>query len=219
MSEWAAWGTSVGTLALAGVTLVAVRSSNRSARVAERSLLVGTRPVLACARPQDPVEQVQFADGRVLEVGAGRALACSEGEAIYLAIPLRNVGAGIAQLRAYHLDAASAVRAAEDARGVALHRRGDPAPEESSFTRQQRDLHVPAGDVGFWQAALRDPSSELFAATDEAIRTGGRLTVDILYGDHEGGQLAIARFVLLPSSDGRWRCDATHYWNLPPGRG
>jgi hypothetical protein len=215
MSEWAAWGTSVGTLALAGVTLTAVRSSNRSARVAERSLLVGMRPVLACGRPQDPIEQVQFADGRVFEVGAGGALACREGDAIYLAIPLRNVGAGIAQLRAYHLEAASAQGAAEDERGVALHRRGDLAPEESLFTRQQRDLHVPAGDVGFWQAALRDPSSDLYASTDEAIQTGGRLTVDILYGDHDGGQPAIVRFVLLPTGNGRWRCDATRYWSPP----
>jgi hypothetical protein len=214
MSEWAAWGTSVGTLALAGVTLAAVRSSNRSARVAERSLLVGMRPVLAAGRPQDPVEQVQFADGRVFEVGAGRALACHEGETIYLAIPLRNVGAGIAQLRAYRLQAASAQRAAEDARGIALHRRGDSPPEPSLFTRQQRDLYVPAGDAGFWQAALRDPDTELYASADEAIQAGGRLTVEVLYGDHEGGQLAIARFVLLPSGDGRWRCDATRYWSL-----
>ena len=37
MTDWAAWGTAVGTLALAGTTLVAVRSSNRSARIAEET--------------------------------------------------------------------------------------------------------------------------------------------------------------------------------------
>jgi len=44
MTDWAAWGTSAGTLALAGATFAAIRSSNRSARIAERGLLPG------CAR-------------------------------------------------------------------------------------------------------------------------------------------------------------------------
>ena len=34
MTEWAAWGTTVGTLALAGATFVTLRTSNRSARIA-----------------------------------------------------------------------------------------------------------------------------------------------------------------------------------------
>ena len=54
MTDWAAWGTSVGTLVLAGATFAAVRSSNRSARVAERTLLVGLRPLLVTSRAQDP---------------------------------------------------------------------------------------------------------------------------------------------------------------------
>jgi hypothetical protein len=39
--------------------------------------------------------------------------------------------------------------------------------------------------------------------------------VDVLYGDHEGGQPSVARFVLLPEA-GSWRCDAVRYWSLPP---
>jgi hypothetical protein len=42
----------------------------------------------------------------------------------------------------------------------------------------------------------------------------GATFVDILYADHEGGQPAIARFVLLPEA-GSWRCDATRHWSLP----
>ena len=33
---------------------------------------------------------------------------------------------------------------------------------------------------------------------DEAIARRGRITVDLLYGDHEGGQPTMSRFVLLP---------------------
>ena len=41
MTDWASWGTAAGTLVLAGATFAAIRSSNRSARIAERSLLAG----------------------------------------------------------------------------------------------------------------------------------------------------------------------------------
>jgi hypothetical protein len=71
-----------GTLVLAGATFAAVRSSNRSARIAERTLLVGLRPVLTPSRRGDPGKQVQYADGRMFEVGAGRAMVREEGGAI-----------------------------------------------------------------------------------------------------------------------------------------
>ena len=219
MTDWAAWGTSIGTLVLAGATFVAVRSSSRMARIAERTLLAEQRPVLATSRRHDPAEQIQFADGREFDVGSAMALVHQAGDVIYLAIPLRNVGAGIAHLHGYRLEPESADRVRNDPRGPARHRRGDTAPARSSFAEQQRDLYVAAGDVGFWQAALRDPRTDLHAAMEAAIRTAGRITVDLLYGDHEGDQATIARFVLLPGEEDRWRCDVTRYWNLESGEG
>jgi hypothetical protein len=214
VTDWAAWGTSVGTLVLAGATFAAVRSSNRSARIAERTLLVGLRPVLSPSRSQDPAEQVQFADGRVFQVEGGRATVRNDADAIYLAIPLRNVGAGIAVLRGYRLEAESAERVAQDPLGAARHMRGDMAPDRSAFSEQQRDLYVAAGDSGFWQAALRDPRSDRYQDVLGAIRTAGRIIVDLFYADHEGGQPTITRFVLLPSDGGDWRCDVTRQWSL-----
>ena len=130
MTDWAAWGTSVGTLVLAGATFAAVRSSNRSARVAERTLLVGLRPLLVPSRAEDPAEQIQFADGRTFAVGDGRAMVRHEDGVIYLAIPLRNVGSGIAVLHGYHLEPEGAEKVAQDPLGPARHRRGDPAPDD-----------------------------------------------------------------------------------------
>jgi hypothetical protein len=218
MTEWAAWGTSIGTLVLAGATFAAVRSSNRSARVAERALLAGLRPVLTPSRPEDPSEQVQFADGRVFEVGGGGATVRDEHGVIYLALPLRNAGAGTALLRGYHIEAESAQDVAQDPLGPARHRRGDQAPDPSTFSEQQRDLFVASGGLGFWQAALRDPGERRYERTRDAIGTAGRITVDLLYTDHEGGQPTITRFVLLPGTDGRWRCDVTRYWSLQEAR-
>jgi hypothetical protein len=164
VADWATLsevGTAVGTLVLAGATFAAVRSANRAARVAERALLVGLRPVLVPSRREDPDEQVQFADGRVFAVHAGSALVGQADGVIYLAIALRNVGAGIAVLRGYHLEPHDAQRVAEDPLGPARHRRGDRAPDASRFADQQRDLYVAAGEAGFWQAALRDPQADL----------------------------------------------------------
>lgn len=214
MTDWAAWGTSIGTLVLAGATFVAVRSSSRAARIAERSLLAGLRPFLAPSRPEDPGEHVQFADGRVLEARAGRALVCHDGDVIYLAIPLRNFGTGFAVLRAYRIEAESAGQVAADPRGPARHRQGDRAPGLPAFSVQQRDLYVPPGSLGFWQAALRDPGSARYREAEAAIRTAGRITIDLLYADHEGGQPTVTRFVLLPGDGQHWRCDTTRHWNL-----
>jgi hypothetical protein len=217
MTDWAGWGTSVGTLALAGATVAAIRSSNRSARIAERALLSGLRPLLVVAGREDPAQEVQFADGRVFEASAREPLFRPQPDAVYLAIPLRNAGSGIAQLLGYRLEPVPAERVLSDPLGPALHRRGAPPPALADFAEQQRDLYIAAGDVGFWQAALRDPTSELYAATLEAHRTRGRLTIDLLYGDLEGGQPTISRFVLLPRASGAWRCDSSHHWReLPP---
>jgi len=80
--------------------------------------------------------------------------------------------------------------------------------------RLTRDIYVPARDVGFWQGAFRDPSAPGFAEAKAAIEAEDPLTVDILYGDHEGGQRTVTRFALLPHSDGVWLASAGRYWNV-----
>jgi hypothetical protein len=55
---------------LAVATFSSVRSANRSARVAERSLLVGLRPILIPSREDDPPERIRFGDNQTLIVAA-----------------------------------------------------------------------------------------------------------------------------------------------------
>ena len=38
--------------------------------------------------------------------------------------------------------------------------------------------------------------------------------VDLLYGDHEGGQRMISRFVIRPLDDGQWLASVGRHWNL-----
>jgi hypothetical protein len=206
-------GTAAGTLVLAGATFVAVRAAARSTRIAERALLAAQRPVLAPGGPDDSAVSVQFADGRVFPVGNGHALVQLDEGVIYLAIPLCNVGAGLAMLRGYRIQGEPAGEIAQDPRGIARHLRDDPLPQLRAFSPQQRDLLIGTSRVGFWQAAFRDPETPVHKEIARAAETGGRITVDVLYGDHEGNQPSVTRFVLLPEA-GSWRCDATRYWGL-----
>jgi hypothetical protein len=205
----ASLATAAGTLVLAIATFSSTRSANRAARVSERALNVGLRPVLFNARPQDPPQKVGFVDDHWLVLRDGLAAIQEHEEKLYLAIPLRNVASGIAVLHGWYL---------WSERATAMM----PPPIETAsedFHRLSRDLYVPAGDVSFWQAAIRDQDDPLYSPLRQAIRARTGISVDILYGDHEGGQRTITRFFLSPRphADGDqwlWLCSTSRHWNL-----
>jgi hypothetical protein len=208
-STIASLATAGGTLVLAVATFSATRSANRAARISEQSLKVGLRPVLFNARPQDPTQKIGYGDDHWVALRGELAVAQEADGNIYLAMPLRNVASGIAVLHGWHLWP----------RRTGL---GDLHPDIADFRTQTRDLYVPAGDISFWQAALRDTEDELYAPVREAIATGGSLSVDLLYGDHEGGQRTITRFNMIPrprqaeDDEEPWLrlCSVSRHWNL-----
>lgn len=205
MADWvviSSLATAGGTLALAGATLAAVRSANRSSRVAERTLLAELRPVLMPSRLDDPTQKIHFADGKWLTTPGGGASAEATDEAVYLTISLRNVGTGIAVLHGWRFHPER--RLSGD----------DPPPPLEDFTRLSRDLYVPVADTGFWQGAFRDPAAAEFAQARERIEAREPVTVDVLYGDHEGGQRVVTRFLLTPRDDGAWMASAGRHWNI-----
>jgi hypothetical protein len=204
MADWvtiSALATAGGTLVLAAATFSSVRSSNRSARVAERALMAGLRPLLMSSHLEDPPQKVGFVDDHwVMAPGGGGTAEASDG-AVYLTISVRNVGSGMAVLHGWRFV-------------PELQTRGD-APGLDEFRRLSRDLYVPVGDVGFWQGAFREPESDDFRAAADAIAARTSLTVDILYGDHEGGQRVITRFSLRPRGDGEaWIATTARHWNI-----
>jgi len=195
-----ALATAGGTLILALATFASVRSANRAARAAERSLLAGLRPVLMSSRLQDLPQKVSFFDQHWVTVEGGHASFEVSVEAIYLVISLRNAGAGIAVLHGwfFHPDRLA----------------GRERPSLKDFRLLTRDLYVPAGDIGFWQGAFRDPNEPIFAAAKRAVEARQAVTVDLLYGDHEGGQRMISRFGLTPVPNGSWLAAVVRHWNL-----
>jgi hypothetical protein len=190
-----------GTLVLAAATFASVKSANRAARAAERSLLAGLRPLLLPSKLDDPEQKVGFADDRWLKVPGGQAAAEVSPQAIYMAVALRNVGTGIAVLHGWHFY-------------PERHRSDATRAPLEDFTRLTRDLYVPAGDVGFWQGVFRDPTAPAFAEAARVLTGRQPVMVDILYGDHEGGQRMVSRFSLVPREDGGWIATVGRHWNI-----
>lgn len=172
---------------LAVATFASTRSANRAARVAETAMQAGLRPLLLASRLQDPPEKVMWMDEHYARVLGGQGVLEEVDGVIYLAAGLRNVGAGVAVLDAWHVfpfvDTAT-----------------PPTPVDE-FRRLTRDLYIAPGDFGFWQGAIRDPDDPDRPALSQAIAARSRMMVDLLYGDFEGGQRTISRVALT------WRAD------------
>jgi hypothetical protein len=203
VADWvtiSALATAGGTLALAGVTLASVRSANRAARVAEQSLLAARRPLLVTARVDDPPQKVGFADDVWFQVGGAQAAAAATDDAVYFAIAVRNVGTGLAVLHGWHLFPEVQIGS------------NDPTPLEE-FTMLSRDLYVAPDDAGFWQGAFRDTRSPEYRDARRAVEAPQRMSIDILYGDFEGGQRVISRFMITPRED-RWYASVARHWNV-----
>lgn len=218
MADWvtiSSLATAGGTLVLAVATFSSVKSANRSARVAERSLLVGLRPVLVPSREDDPVERIRFGDGQIVQVPGHGGAAEVHSDNVYMALGLRNGGSGLAVIHGWR----ARIRHDPDEPGAG---RTDALPSLDEFREQQLDLFIPAGDSGFWQGAFRDRAAAGYEEVRGSLENGGAIQVDLLYGDQEGGQRAIARFVISPwpTEDDRpdmadpMRAIVVRYWTI-----
>ncbi len=210
--------TAGGTLILAVATFSSVRSANRTARAAERSLQVALRPLLVPSRRDDPPQKIMFGDEQWVKLPGGRGVGEVRGEdgveVIYLAMSLHNAGSGLGIIHGWRFYPARVT-------GLQEH----PAPE--TFRMQTRDLYIPVNDTGFWQAAFRDREDPEYAPALEAIKARSPVTIDLLYGDHEGGQRVITRFSFTAregiapgtpagagAEDCTWFPAAVRHWNV-----
>jgi hypothetical protein len=192
----ASLGTAAGTLVLAIATFASVRSANQAARTAEKALLANQRPLLVSSRLQDPAQKIMFGDGHWVMLGGGRGSAQvgredvdldgmpSQNDSVYLTLSLRNAGTGLAVVHGWRF-------APDRLRPGVPH----PAPD---FRAQGRDLYIAPGDTGFWQGAFRDPTDPQYDAAVKAVQTRQSLTIDLMYGDYDGGQRVQTRFTLEP---------------------
>jgi len=195
------FATAAGTLVLAGATFAAVRSANTAARTAERSLMAGLRPLLIPSRTVDPPMKVLWRDGHFIRLDGGRAYANLSDGVIYLAMAVRNAGTGMAVLHGWSFRCATFEPGATHA-----------DPEE--MRRLTIDLYIPAGEPGFWESAIRDREDPSWQEVESVIVERRPFTIDVLYGDQEGGQRVISRFIIVPAGDDNWYTQTGRHWNL-----
>jgi hypothetical protein len=188
MADWttiSALATGGGTLVLAVATFASVRSANRSARIAEQALQEQRRPVLVQSRLSDPEQKIMFVDQYWVHVRGGYGAAVHRDEVVYLVMSLRNVGAGIGVCQGWETRVGL--------QGSTVERFAD-----EDFRPQTRDLYIPAGDVGVWQGALRDPADPRHREIVGAIDQRQPISIELLYSDQVGGQRTVSRFHLTP---------------------
>ena len=132
-------------------------------RVAERALLAGMRPLLVPSLSNDPDQKVIWRDQHACACGGGRAIAEHEGGVVYLAISVRNVGAGLALLHGWyprpHFALSDVAHADVDA-----------------FRRLVVDLYVPPGGAGYWESALCGTSRSRCTASSFVCWPSGNLS-------------------------------------------
>jgi hypothetical protein len=203
-STVATLATAFGTLVLAVATFASVRSANRAARVAEAAFEVDLRPVLVTSRLQDPVQKIRWMDDHWARLDGGQGTAELEDGSIYLAMSLRNVGSGLAVPIGWSLRSGAIMT-------DVTH--NDPG----SFRFQTRDLYIAPSDLGFWHAAIRDPDDQDYGWLTTSLKEVTSFTIELLYGDAEGGQRKISRFGMIPVREGeetRWYPSVARHWNL-----
>lgn len=216
MADWStisSLATGAGTLVLAIATFASVRSANRAARISELALEEQRqateqqrRPLVVQSRLEDPKQKIMFQDRHWVRASGSGAVAEHLDGIVYLAMSVRNVGAGIAVLQGW------------DARAGQTSGRDDHRPE-AEFRTLTRDLYIPPGDIGLWQGALRDPADGVHAEMADAIREGEPITVELLYTDQAGSQRTISRFMLTAvEGDGHddrpWLTQVNRHWYL-----
>ena len=112
-------------------------------------------------------------------VPGGQAWVEVGSDAVYLAMSLRNVGAGMAVIHGWHADAELA------------HGRSTATRPSTRSGPSRRDLYVPPNDSSFWQGAFRENDPDELAAFGDLIGRREPFTIELLYGDLEGGQRTV----------------------------
>ena len=76
-------------------------------------------------------------------------------------------------------------------------------------------MYVPAGDIGMWQGALRNPDDPMRIQIADALEQRRPLIVELLYSDLVGRERTISRFIVSPvPANDAWLVGLSRHWFL-----
>ena len=153
------------------------------------------------------MQKVRWMDDHWARFDGGRGTAELVDGSVYLAISIRNVGSGLAVPFGW-----AAIQGVGDHPGPTRRAGGFPAPNA-------RPLR---GPVRFRVLAGRHPKRRPARRPDyhwlsRTIASHDAFTIELLYGDHDGGQRTISRFGMIPWTRGEevhWYPSAARHWYL-----
>jgi hypothetical protein len=125
--------------------------------------------------------------------------------AIYLTMSLRNAGSGIAVLHGC------------ESRWLGRsHCSLSPiAPRSARSDTSRATCTSLRATSRSGKGAYRDPGEAEFSEVASRVRSRERLFVDLLYGDHRGGQRVVSRFSLQPRASAEdWYVTVSRHWNV-----
>ncbi len=193
-------GVAIGTLVLAVATYGSVRAAKRSAEISERALLISNRPLLVPSHIYDPAEKIRFIDNHWVQLVGGHAYAAVNGGVVYFAISLRNIGQGPAVLERWSFSPEADIDKDERTK--------------HHFRKQNRDMYIAPGDVGFWQGTIRDTKDSQYEQIAKAIRERQLLCIHLEYADQEDQQHKVSRFLLTHQEGDTWLASVSKHWNV-----
>ena len=182
----ASYATAAGTLVLAVATFSAVRSSNRFSphrrRVTPHQHAPTAHPVAVSTTPSKGCcgihHHAAHINGRTpsSRKTAGSSIWRSDCETLVQVLPCSTGGTRCPIRRS----------------------KTCPTPQAEDFRRLTIDLYIPAGGSGYWEAAVREPDDPLRPGFMRALTERHPFMIDILYGDQQGRQRTISRYLSCP---------------------
>ena len=127
--------------------------------------------------------KITFADDHAFHIDGGRAAAEVEGDAIFMALPLHNVGPGLAILHSWHVTASRDI--------------SDQSFEDvSTYRRLSRDSHRPAAMSVSGRAPSATGPIPTSSRRGPPSKPANPSPSTCLYSDSDGGQRTVTRFRL-----------------------
>jgi hypothetical protein len=183
------------TIALAGTTMLVAVPAAWSALLSARQMKRNLLPIITPARPDGSKRVARFTPAKHVVLENADSFSQEDGERVYLAVCVRNIGSGVAVVRGVDANSTDEVKELAP----------DGIPALRGLVRSERSLYLGPTEAAYLTMWATSSSSAGFDVVRRTVPAKGDLLLDLVYCDHAGRQLTVSRIEL------RWASDANRY--------